>query len=62
MTWSNNDIGGLSSDDYTLFLKLYGGEVVKAYNKEALVHNKLRSRTIQNGKSAWRNKVDYKIL
>jgi hypothetical protein len=52
MAWSNNDIGGLSSDDYTLFLKVYGGEVVKAYNKATLVSDKLMSRTIQFGKSA----------
>jgi hypothetical protein len=52
MTWAHNDPGGLASDDYALFLKVYGGEVVKEYNLTSQVHNKLRSRTIQNGKSA----------
>ena len=53
MAWENNDPGGIGSgDDYTLFLKVYGGEVVKAYNLASDVHNKLRSRTIQSGKSA----------
>ncbi len=52
MAWSHNDPGGLASDDYALFLKVYGGEVVKEYNLASQVHNKLRSRTIQNGKSA----------
>jgi len=53
MAWEYNDPGGIGSgDDYTLFLKVYGGEVVKAYNLASDVHNKLRSRTIQSGKSA----------
>ena len=52
MAWEINNPGGLSGDDYTLFLKVYGGEVVKAYNLASDVHNKLRSRTIQSGKSA----------
>ena len=33
MAWSHNDPGGLDTDDYVLFLKVYGGEVVKEYNK-----------------------------
>lgn len=34
------------------FLEVYGGEVIKSYNQNILVSDKLRSRTIQNGKSA----------
>ena len=34
------------------FLKVYGGEVLKAFNHECLVKDRLRNRTIASGKSA----------
>lgn len=39
----------LTVDD---FLTVYGGEVIKAYNAEALVAKTVRTRTISSGKSA----------
>ena len=47
-----NNIGGLSGEDYTLFFRVFGGEVLNAYNKAKVVADKGRTRTISSGKSA----------
>lgn len=46
-----NDLG-TRGDNYALFLRVFAGEVVAEYNKSVDVANKLRSKTIQSGKSA----------
>ena len=49
MAWTPNYPG---KSDLSAFLRVYGGEVVAAYNKATVIKDKLRTRNISSGKSA----------
>lgn len=47
-----NNVGGSLANDTSLFLKLFGGEVLTAFEQETPLASRFRVRTISGGKSA----------
>ena len=47
-----NDNTGTWAKDNALFLKVFSGEVITAFERECVFGNLVQSRTIQSGKSA----------
>lgn len=47
-----NNVGGSLTADNALFLKLFGGEVLTAFEQETPLHSRFRTRRISGGKSA----------
>lgn len=47
-----NNVGGSLANDTSLFLKLFGGEVLTAFEQETPLASRFRTRTISGGKSA----------
>ena len=51
LTQGYDDQGSASNDKYATYLKLFSGEMIKAYTSACIAKGTVQSRTLRNGKS-----------